>query len=78
MTMPIYAAAVVAILVTSYLSDKARSRSLFVIVPLIVGAIGLIGLCAIPKDRYGALYAMLFLVAMGLYAIVCGTVAWTG
>ncbi|KAL4944948.1 major facilitator superfamily domain-containing protein [Aspergillus oleicola] len=45
----------------------------------VVGGIGLVGLISIPKDGYapGALYFMLFLVAMGLYCIVCGTVAWT-
>lgn len=80
MTMPIYAAAVVALLLTAFLSDRAGDRSLFVIVPLMIGGAGLIGLLAIPKKGVapGALYAMLFLVAMGLYSIVCGTVAWTG
>ncbi|KAH8892180.1 high-affinity nicotinic acid transporter [Thozetella sp. PMI_491] len=79
MTMPIYAAAVVAILVTAYMSDKAKSRSMFVIVPLIVGGVGLIGLLAIPKAKApGALFAMLFLVAMGLYSIVCGTKFFIG
>ncbi|CAH0017082.1 unnamed protein product [Clonostachys rhizophaga] len=79
MTMPIYAAAVVALLLTAFLSDRAGDRSLFVIVPLMIGGAGLIGLLAIPKKGVapGALYAMLFLVAMGLYSIVCGTVAWT-
>lgn len=47
--------------------------------PLIVAGIGLIIVMAIPKGRYpGALYAMLFLVAMGLYSIICGSIAWTG
>ncbi|CAG9990621.1 unnamed protein product [Clonostachys byssicola] len=79
MTMPIYAAAVVALLLTAFLSDRAGDRSLFVIVPLMIGGAGLVGLLAIPKKGVapGALYAMLFLVAMGLYSIVCGTVAWT-
>lgn len=51
-----------------------------VIGPLMVGGVGLIGLLAIPKGGVapGALFAMFFLVAMGLYSIVCGTVAWTG
>lgn len=80
MTIPIYVAAVIALLLTAYFSDKSGDRSLFVIVPLMVGGAGLIGLLAIPKNGFapGALYAMLFLVAMGLYSIVCGTVAWTG
>ncbi|KAL4903571.1 hypothetical protein BDW74DRAFT_185971 [Aspergillus multicolor] len=79
MTIPIYVAAVIALLLAAYLSDKAKDRSMFVIWPLVVGGIGLIGLIAIPKDGYapGALYFMLFPVAMGLYCIVCGTVAWT-
>ncbi|KAL4876349.1 major facilitator superfamily domain-containing protein [Aspergillus karnatakaensis] len=79
MTIPIYVAAVIALLTAAYFSDKTKDRSLFVIGPLIVGGIGLIGLLAIPKNGYvpGALYFMLFLVAMGLYSIVCGTVAWT-
>ncbi|KAL4791067.1 major facilitator superfamily domain-containing protein [Aspergillus venezuelensis] len=79
MTIPIYVAAVIALLIAAYLSDRAKDRSLFVIWPLVVGGIGLIGLISIPKDGYapGALYFMLFLVAMGLYCIVCGTVAWT-
>ncbi|KAJ3538791.1 hypothetical protein NM208_g5753 [Fusarium decemcellulare] len=79
MTIPIYVAAVVALLLTAHFSDKAGDRSMFVIVPLLVGGVGLIGLLAIPKGGVapGALFAMLFLVAMGLYSIVCGTVAWT-
>lgn len=77
--MPIYIAAVIAVLVTAYLSDRAKDRSMFVIWPLIVGGIGLVALLAIPKTGYpGVLYAMLFVVAMGLYSIICGTVAWTG
>ncbi|KAF4459072.1 major facilitator superfamily transporter [Fusarium albosuccineum] len=79
MTIPIYVAAVVALLLTAHFSDKAGDRSMFVIVPLLVGGVGLIGLLAIPKRGVapGALLDMLFLVAMGLYSIVCGTVAWT-
>lgn len=78
--MPIYVAAVIALLVVAFFSDRVRDRPLFVIGPLIVGMIGFVGLLAIPKDgsATGGLFAMLFLVAAGLYAIVCGTVAWTG
>lgn len=80
MTIPIYVAAVIALLVTAFFSDRAGDRSTYVIVPLLVGGAGLVGLIAIPKGgaASGALFAMLFLVAMGLYSIVCGTVAWTG
>ena len=79
LTIPIYAAAVIALLTTAYLSDKAGTRSMYVIVPLLVGGAGLIVVLALPKGQYpGALYAMLFFVAMGLYSIICGTVAWTG
>ena len=80
MTIPIYVVAVIALVVVAYFSDRAGDRSTYVIGSLIVGLIGYIGLMAIPKDGSGAggLYAMLFLVAAGLYAIVCGTVAWTG
>lgn len=50
---------------------------MYIIVPLLVGGAGLIVVLALPKGRYpGALYAMLFFVAMGLYSIICGTVAW--
>lgn len=52
---------------------------MYIIVPLLVGGAGLIVVLALPKGHYaGALYAMLFFVAMGLYSIICGTVAWTG
>ena len=79
LTIPINAAAVIALLTTAYLSDKAGTRSMYVIVPLLVGGAGLIVVLALPKGQYpGALYAMLFFVAMGLYSIICGTVAWTG
>lgn len=79
MTIPIFVAAVVALLLTAYFSDRSGDRSLFVIGPLMVGGVGLISLLAIPKGGVapGALFAMLFFVAMGLYSTVCGTVAWT-
>ncbi len=53
---------------------------MYVIVPLLVAGVGLIIVMAIPKTgKYpGAIYAMLFLVAMGLYPIICGSISWTG
>lgn len=80
MTVPIYVAAVIVLLLVAFFSDRAGDRSLFVIWPLVVGLVGFVGLLAMPKDgsATGGLFAMLFLVASGLYAIVCGTVAWTG
>lgn len=79
LTVPIYVAAVIALLITAFLSDRAKSRSMYVIVPLVIGGIGLVTVISIPKGVYpGALYAMLFLVAIGLYSMICGTVAWTG
>lgn len=80
MTIPIYVAAVVALLFTAFFLDRSGDRSLFVIGPLMVRGVGLIGLLAIPKGGIapGALFAILFFVAMGLYSIVCGIVAWTG
>ena len=80
MTIPIYVAAVIVLVLVAYFSDRAGDRSLYVIGSLVVGLVGYIGFLAIPKDGSAAeaLYAMLFLVAAGLYAIVCGTVAWTG
>ena len=80
MTIPIYVAAVIALIAVAYFSDRAGDRSTYLMGSLIVGLVGYIGLMAIPKNgsAAGGLFAMLFLVAAGLYATVCGTVAWTG
>lgn len=71
--------AVIALVITAFLSDRAKSRSMYVIIPLVIGGIGLVTVISIPKGVYpGALYAMLFFVAIGLYSMICGSVAWTG
>lgn len=77
LTIPIYALALIVVLVCSVWSDKAKKRSPFIIYPYLICAIGFIILMALPKDRWpGARYGMLFIVAAGLYTPLCSIVTW--
>lgn len=79
LTIPIYVAAVICLIIAAKISDKYQTRSPFIIGPQLFGALGLIIVMAIPKEKYlGAIYACLFIVAIGLCTTITGVVSWTG
>lgn len=72
----VYLAAVIAVLVVAFWSDRAKSRTPFIMGGYSVAVIGFIGQLAIPHTRLtGVTYFFLFLIAIGLYSpyvcIVC-------
>ncbi|KXS95223.1 hypothetical protein AC578_1868 [Pseudocercospora eumusae] len=77
LTVPVYVAALIFVIVCSVLSDRYRKRSPFVIYPYFLSATGFLILLAMPADRWpGARYGILFLVAIGLYVPLVGVVSW--
>lgn len=79
LTIPIYVTAVVCLIIAAKLSDHYQTRSPFIIGPQLFGALGLIIVMAIPKEKYpGAVYVCLFIGAIGLYTTITGVVSWTG
>lgn len=74
-----YIAAVIATVTSAYFSDRLKTRSPFIIIPQLFGALGLVIVMAIPKEKYpGAVYGALFIVAIGLYTTITGVVSWNG
>jgi MFS family permease len=68
MTIPIYVAAVIAVLVIAYWSDHARTRTPFIIGAYSIAIVGFIAQLALPQTRlFGVTYFFLFLIAIGLY-----------
>lgn len=79
MTIPIYFAAMSSLVIAAFISDRMKRRAPFIIYPLILGGIGLVCLIAVPKGKTpGAIYFLLFVVAIGLYTELTGVIAWTG
>ncbi|KFY96776.1 hypothetical protein V498_02474, partial [Pseudogymnoascus sp. VKM F-4517 (FW-2822)] len=77
LTIPVYVFALGVTIVAAFLSDRYESRSNFIIYPCIVAVIGYIGLLALPHPGLpGATYGMLFVVAGGLYPLICGVISW--
>lgn len=77
LTVPVYAAALIAVIICSIASDRYRKRSPFVIYPYFISGIAFLLLLALPAERWpGARYAILFLAAIGLYVPLVGVVAW--
>ncbi|KAK0761632.1 hypothetical protein N5P37_006585 [Trichoderma harzianum] len=77
LTIPVYIAAVIATVTSAYFSDRLKTRSPFIIIPQLFGALGLVIVMAIPKEKYpGAVYGALFIVAIGLYTTITGVVSW--
>ncbi|PGH15060.1 hypothetical protein AJ80_05685 [Polytolypa hystricis UAMH7299] len=76
LTIPIYVVAMLLTLTFAFLSDRYEQRTPFIIAGYCIAVVGFIAQLAIPHPRYpGLTYAMLFLVAAGLYSpftsIVC-------
>ncbi|KFY04914.1 hypothetical protein O988_00414 [Pseudogymnoascus sp. VKM F-3808] len=77
LTIPVYVFALGVTITAAFLSDRYESRSNFIIYPCIVAAIGYIGLLSLPHPGLpGATYGMLFVVAGGLYPLICGVISW--
>ncbi|OAL53127.1 MFS general substrate transporter [Pyrenochaeta sp. DS3sAY3a] len=77
LTIPVYTVALISTVVVAIASDKYKNRSTFIIFPFIVAAVGYITLLALPHPGLpGATYAMLFVVASGLYPSICGVISW--
>ncbi|KAK2846422.1 hypothetical protein FQN49_005736 [Arthroderma sp. PD_2] len=69
LTIPIYVVATIGILGFAYVSDRYQQRTPFIIAGNAVALVGFAAQLAIPHPRYpGLTYAMLFLVASGLYS----------
>jgi predicted MFS family arabinose efflux permease len=79
LTVPVYAVAFITTIVSARLSDKYKTRSVFIIGHFSVAALGYIALMAIPHPKLpGLTYGMLFVVAIGLYPTIMGIVSWNG
>ncbi|ETN38599.1 uncharacterized protein HMPREF1541_06636 [Cyphellophora europaea CBS 101466] len=77
LTIPIYTFSCLTILVVAYYADKAARRFEFICYPFILCAVCFIALIAVPKTHSpGIRYGLLFGVAAGFYAPLCGIVAW--
>ncbi|OBT87291.1 hypothetical protein VE02_02978 [Pseudogymnoascus sp. 03VT05] len=77
LTIPVYVFALSVTIMAAFLSDRYESRSNFIIYPCIIAAIGYIGLLSLPHPGMpGATYGMLFVVAGGLYPLICGVISW--
>ncbi|KAK2739568.1 hypothetical protein FQN57_006530 [Myotisia sp. PD_48] len=69
MTIPIYLVAAIVTLTFAYISDRYEARTPIILAGLTTAAVGFIALLAIPHPKYpGLTYAMLFLVASGIYS----------
>lgn len=77
LTIPIYASACIAVLIVAYFADKTARRFEFVCYPFILCAVCFAALIGVPKSHSpGIRYGLLFGVAIGVYAPLCGIVAW--
>lgn len=73
LTIPIYTGACIAVLIVAYFADKTARRFPFVCYPFILCAVCFAALIGVPKDHSpGIRYGLLFGVAAGIYAPLCG------
>lgn len=78
LTIPIYIAAMIVVLVFAFWSEKVQQRTPFIMAGYSIAVLGFIAQLAIPQTRLpGLTYGFLFPVAIGLYSpfiqIVCLT-----
>lgn len=79
LTLPLYVLGLITTLLCSWLADRRRNRWLFIVIPYSVGAIGFLGLLAIPHPKYpGLTYGWLFFITAGLYPPVIAMASWLG
>jgi MFS family permease len=68
MTVPIYVAAVICVLIIAFWSDHAQTRTPFIIGAYSIAVVGFVAQLALPQTRlFGVTYFFLFLIAIGLY-----------
>ena len=77
LTIPIYVAATISLLICSRLADRYETRWKFIVFPYLIALIGFIGLISVPQARLpGLSYAFLFPVTIGCYPGVITVVSW--
>ena len=77
LTIPIYLAAMVVVLIFAFWSEKVQQRSPFIMAGYSIAVLGFIGQLAIPQTRLpGLTYGFLFPVAIGLYSPFIQIVCW--
>ncbi|ORY35046.1 major facilitator superfamily domain-containing protein [Naematelia encephala] len=67
LTVPVYAAAAVAYIITAYFMDRCETRLHFMIPAMLLNMVGYAVLLGVAEDKNNVKYAMTFLVAIGLY-----------
>ncbi|KAK3674356.1 hypothetical protein LTR78_005825 [Recurvomyces mirabilis] len=79
LTIPIYVAAMIMVLIFAFWSEKVQQRSPFIMAGFSIAVFGFIAQLAIPHNKLpGLTYGFLFPVAMGMYCPFIMIVAWTG
>lgn len=79
LSAPPYLVAFVVVLTTAYLSDRYRSRSVFVCLSALVGASGylIIAIAGIREMSAGWRYAGVYPAAAGFFSVVTLLITWT-
>ncbi|KAL4067018.1 major facilitator superfamily domain-containing protein [Scleroderma yunnanense] len=75
MVVPPYAAAGLFLVITSYISDKIRSRGLFIVAGCTFGGVGYLILLGVTHNQY-VRYFSTFCVAIGTYTSIALVLAW--
>ncbi|KAF2167190.1 hypothetical protein M409DRAFT_66224 [Zasmidium cellare ATCC 36951] len=79
LTVPVYTLGVISTVVFSWLSDRRRTRWIFIVIPYTIAAVGFLGLLAVPQPRFpGSTYALLFFIPAGKYPGLIGILSWIG
>ena len=79
LTIPVYFCGCCSTIIFARLSDKFRNRWIFIITPFSIALVGYIALLSIPHPALpGLTYFFLFVISIGLYASIIGTVSWVG
>ncbi|KAK4493818.1 hypothetical protein PRZ48_015003 [Zasmidium cellare] len=79
LTVPVYTLGVLSTILFSHLSDRRRTRWLYIIIPYTIAATGFLGLLAVPQPRLpGLTYAFLFFIPAGIYPGLIGILSWIG
>lgn len=77
LTIPIYVAATVSLVICSRLADRYQTRWKFIVFPYLIALIGFVGLISVPQSRLpGLSYFFLFPVTIGCYPGVITVVSW--